>query len=194
MCKGKVLSYAHEDQCKRDAKECQCCCAPTCKAGGNFIFLTNNFNSNIYNTILKSIILMLGLSQLTFGKVMFGKKFTPHCSNVCSFVLIGTTNCLTLQPLYSIGSTPTFKVRCQKLVWNFSGIVLCQSYSEVINIVNTSNIYSEIITIVNTSNIYSEKETIVKWQHFDISVFRVRWKAGRRWPRCRRSRGSLIAG
>ncbi len=36
MCKaGNVLSYAHEDQCKRDAKECSCCCSPTCiKAPG----------------------------------------------------------------------------------------------------------------------------------------------------------------
>ena len=36
MCKsGNVLSYAHEDQCKKDAKECSCCCSPTCiKAPG----------------------------------------------------------------------------------------------------------------------------------------------------------------
>lgn len=33
MCQGKALKYDHDDFCKRNAKQCKCCCEPVCKAG-----------------------------------------------------------------------------------------------------------------------------------------------------------------
>lgn len=33
LCGGLALKYDHDDYCKRDAKECKCCCQPVCKPG-----------------------------------------------------------------------------------------------------------------------------------------------------------------
>jgi len=76
-----VLFYLHEDQCKRDAKECSCCCSPTCiKAPG----LKRNIFSNMFFMTFCDYLFKFALVLIYYLHEGQCRRDAKECSCCCS--------------------------------------------------------------------------------------------------------------